>query len=352
MASVTQLVNRIRGTDLPVLKLEMRVRQRKARPFIMMLVYAGLLSLVALATQRAGLWPQVTTASYTYDPAIAGRQTFRFISYIQLAMVCLIGPAYSAAAINRERERGTLDMLSVTLLSTPGIILQKLGGALAETAILMATSLPILAIVFMLGGVSPYEVALVYLLTAGVAIALNAAGVFWSCVFKDTRTSMFVSYACTIGYIVVLPVMASVAQSMISYGATDMFIGCMTAYLLVAVIAGGVTALLMFSAAGRLLRQKPVWGVRAFRMGILGGLFCGILLILGAAGISDAIITASPSIFELPMYMNPFTPLYMLDTYSPFNTGASLCITLGLAVAGTYLFQRFSVIKLDILRRS
>lgn len=347
-----QIANRIRRIDLPVLKLEMRVRQRKARPFIVMLVYAGLLSLVALAAQRAGLWPQVTPPSYAYDLAMAGRQTFRFMSYIQLAIVCLIGPAYSAAAINRERERGTLDMLSVTLLPTPAIVLQKLAGALAEIAILLVTSLPILAIVFMLGGVSPVEVALVYLLIASVAVVLNAAGVFWSCVFKDSRTSMFVSYACTIGYILVLPILASLAQQLVGYGAADMFIGCLTAYLIVAVMAGGVTALLMFSAAGRFLRQKPMWRTRALRMGVLGGLFSGVLLVQGAVGVSEAIIQASPSVFELPMYMNPFTSFYIFDTYSPFDTRASFCITLGLAVTGTYLFQRFSIVKLDILRRS
>lgn len=354
MKNLRQLVNRIRRIEFPVLRLEMRIRQRKARPFIVMGIYAGVLSvaaLVVLFAQGTVNWLWSALGAYSYDPAIMGRLIFRLMSYLQMALVCLIAPAYSAGAIGLERERGTLDMLAVTSLSTSTIVLQKLGGAMAEIAMLLVSSVPVLAIVFMLGGVSPIEVALVYVLILNVAVLLNAAGVFWSALFRNTRTSMFVSYASAMGYIVVLPILASLTDSLVSNSAIEMYVGAVTAYLLVAVLAGGMAALLIFGIAAKVLRRVEAWRTRAFRMGVSGGLYCSMLLLLGVLGITRGIIDWSPSLFELPALMNPFTPLSMFDEYAPDAT-ASLCITLGLAITGTYLFQRFSVTKLDILRRS
>lgn len=351
MASVKQLVNRIGKFEYPVLKLEMRVRQRKARPFIVMLVYAVLLSAAAVLAQYMKLWPMPTPPSYVFDPAIAGRQVFRLISYLQMAVICLIAPAYSAGAISLERERRTLDMLSITLLSTPEIVRQKLAGALAEIAMLIMTSLPVLAIVFMLGGVSPMEVVLVYLLLMGIAVLLNAAGVFWSSMFNNTRTSMLVSYSSSLGYIMVLPILATLARDLIFYH-DDAFIGRIVAYLMVAVLAGGMAALMLFGIAAGRLRRVEAWRVRAVRMGTLGGLFCAILLALNLSGIAFIILDAAPSIFELPALVNPFTSIGMTDLHTPVEVNTSMCITLGLVVTGTYLFQRSAIARLEILRRS
>lgn len=354
MRRAAQFVNRIREIEFPVLKLEMRVRQRKARPFIVMGVYAGILSVATLAVVFAsGVSGWHWWSHWTYDdPALTGRLIFRMMSYAQMALVCLIAPAYSAGAIATERERHSIDMLAGTLLSTSAIVMQKLAGAMTEIVILLVTSVPVLAVVFMLGGVSPSEVVVLYTLLLSVAVLLNAAGVFWSSVLANARSSTFASYASAMGYLVVIPVLSAVADGLVHDWYMDLLVGCVTAYLAVALLAGGTAALIVYGIAARRLRRLDLWRTRAVRMGALGLAFAGVLELFSLVDLTKIIVDSSPSFFELPTYVNPFTPLTMFDPYGQQDVWLCYILVLGIAATGTYLLQRAAIAKLDIIRTS
>ena len=73
----------------------------------------------------------------------------------QTLLVVFLAPAFTAGAISLEREKQTLDLLATTPISSLAIVLGKLASALTFVFLLILSSIPLTALVFMFGGVSP-----------------------------------------------------------------------------------------------------------------------------------------------------------------------------------------------------
>ena len=73
----------------------------------------------------------------------------------QLTLVLLAAPAATAGAICLDRARGTLTHLLVTDLSDAEIVLGKLAARLVPVLGLVVCSLPVMALLTLLGGVDP-----------------------------------------------------------------------------------------------------------------------------------------------------------------------------------------------------
>jgi len=120
--------------DHPILRLELRrIRRRRwwpGRRFF--LFYPALLGaalgcgLMAAVTGSPGM--KVATLA-TGLPAVCLLSTVTGLLSFVLPWIV---PALTAAAIARERELGTLDLLRTTLLTERSIVLGKLGGCLAQ----------------------------------------------------------------------------------------------------------------------------------------------------------------------------------------------------------------------------
>ncbi|MEK7270587.1 MAG: ABC transporter permease subunit, partial [Planctomycetota bacterium] len=98
----------------------------------------------------------------------SGRPMFEFLGWLQMAGAWLFLPAMAGATIAAERERGMLDLLLLTGLSPREIVLQKFAGVLVPTGTLLLLSLPLLAIAYAYGGLSPD------LLAAGAGVVVLA----------------------------------------------------------------------------------------------------------------------------------------------------------------------------------
>ena len=72
--------------------------------------------------------------------------------------------------------------------------LGKLSAAVAFVTLLLASSLPLISLCFLLGGVSPGEVGASFALLVLTAFVYGAAGVAWSAVARNTTTATVLSY--------------------------------------------------------------------------------------------------------------------------------------------------------------
>ena len=113
---------------------------------------------------------QVSVQSY----AIFAQYLFGVVAATQFVLTMWLVPVLVAGAIALERERRTLDSLLTTRLSSAEIVLGKLLGGLLQYAACLLTTLPIMILLCLVGGVDPRLVLLAHAATA--SLAFFAAG--------------------------------------------------------------------------------------------------------------------------------------------------------------------------------
>ncbi len=176
----------------PVLMKELREWMRGKRPFAIITFYLLLLTGVFFLA-----WPRDFGH---YPEANMGRQIFMAVLGVLMVAVVFITPAIASGAIALEKERRTLDLLQVTLLGPSEIILGKLVSSVMYLLLIVLASLPFVSIGFIVGGVSPSEIAKALLLLISVMLGLSALGVFVSLIFKR----IYVANGVTYGIVVIL----------------------------------------------------------------------------------------------------------------------------------------------------
>ncbi len=102
--------------------------------------------------------------------ASLGRSFYIAIATMQLVLVLIVAPAATAATICLDRARGTLTHMLVTDLTDSEIVLGKLAARLAPVLALVASTVPVLAIAGLLGGVVIEAIATLTLITLVLAL--------------------------------------------------------------------------------------------------------------------------------------------------------------------------------------
>ncbi|MBB6053802.1 ABC transporter permease [Armatimonas rosea] len=178
----------------PILTKELRTRMRGAKAFWILLLYLGLLSLILGGTYLSWIATQErqgAAATQSYD---MGRMFYGVLFVVQAALVGLITPALTSGALSIEREQRTFEALSVSPLPRRSIVLGKLTSAVGFVGLLLLSSVPLVALCFLLGGVSPQEVTAAYVLLLASAFLYGATGIAFSSFAKNTTTSTVLTY--------------------------------------------------------------------------------------------------------------------------------------------------------------
>lgn len=174
----------------PVLGKEITLRMRTARSMWALFFY-----LVAIGIGALGFLyvTQMNNSQNVFDPD-ASRMMFIFISMAQLGLIAFMAPGLTAGIVSGERERQTLNLLLTTQQSSSSIILSKLAAALAFMVLIVVATMPVYSIVFLYGGISPSQLAMVFLFYLFVMLAFGAFGILFSTLFKRTMLSVIVTY--------------------------------------------------------------------------------------------------------------------------------------------------------------
>lgn len=187
-----------------ILVKEVRGRMRGPRAFVFLTFYLtvlGGLLWAYLSTMEA----QAQFIGFAAGPpgVEIGRGLFSGALAILTLFVVALAPAYTTGAISSEREKQTLDLLVVTPITSAAIVVAKLMSGLSYLFLLLAASLPIMAFVFVFGGVGFEDVAKGYVVLGATAIGLGSLGVFYSGLMRRTQAATMASYftviALTIG---------------------------------------------------------------------------------------------------------------------------------------------------------
>ena len=174
---------------------ELRGRMRGKRSFVILtinlLLIAGFAWMIESIAER-GLSGGFGSSGFSASSEI-GRQLFTAIMFLLTLITLILAPASTAGAISLEREKQTLDLLTTTPISSLAIILGKLFSALSWILLLLAASIPIVALVFTFGGVAPEDVLRSYVILLGTAFAYGAIGLFVSALVKRTQAATVIN---------------------------------------------------------------------------------------------------------------------------------------------------------------
>ncbi len=211
----------------PVMRKEMRARMRGIRAFIVLTIYLTLMSSVAILLYLIFV-PQVQATGSVAIGSI-GRDLFRGMVALELLLIILIAPAFTAGSITGERVGNTYDLLRLTALPAPSFIIGKLESALAYLLLLMLATAPLLALAFLFGGVSQLELILSFLLVMMTALLFGAVGAYYSAgADGSTRTNLrsySIALVIILGFPLVLLFLLSILEGAVGSSTSPIFEG-------------------------------------------------------------------------------------------------------------------------------
>ena len=175
----------------PVLVKEIKLRFRSVKSFTGLLFYLLVMSIfvfgfIFLTTSLTG------NGFFRPDESFL---LFSMMTYIQLGLILFITPGLTAGTVSSEREKQTLNILLTTAQTSFQIILGKLTSSIAFLLLLVVSGLPIYSMVFLYGGVSPGQIAVIFLFYFLTLLAIGSIGVMYSTLLRKTIVSMIATYS-------------------------------------------------------------------------------------------------------------------------------------------------------------
>jgi len=190
--------------EMPVLMKEMRSRMRGNRMPVLLGGTATVSVVVGLCMLLFRWWIVLGAYANNKQQAMAavGHDLFSTLVVMQAILCALIAPALTAGSISGEGEQQCLEMLLLSRLSALNIAISKLLSALGILLLMLVCTMPVMAVSFLLGGVSLREVLLDYALILVASIYGGAVGLYYSAHIRNTARTVVVAYLVSLLWII------------------------------------------------------------------------------------------------------------------------------------------------------
>lgn len=196
----------------PVYRKELRVSTRSFKFALIMTAYNMVLAFVALFIFFG-----------FFDPVINATIDYANILYIYMAVACIefgliffIVPILTSSSIAGERERQTLEILLTTTLKPIQIITGKLESSISMVLLLIVSSVPVVSIVFSIGGIEVSAVMGLLVLIVVTTVYVGSIGIWCSAMLKKTIPSAVSTFG-LVFIITVGPVAVLIGMSFVTY---------------------------------------------------------------------------------------------------------------------------------------
>jgi ABC-type transport system involved in multi-copper enzyme maturation permease subunit len=183
----------------PILLRVVETAGRRKRDLLIRCAYLG--SLILLVTLL--LLPQLGTLDRgsLSDLTKQSSQIFLQLSYVQLALVTLLAPIFTAGAITQEKDSQTYDILLATPLTNAQIVLGSLLSRLFFVVTLLLSGLPVFAITQVFGGVAIGQILMSWLIACATAFVTGSVAMAIACLKVGTRRTIFSFYLFILVYV-------------------------------------------------------------------------------------------------------------------------------------------------------
>lgn len=173
----------------PIFVRVVETAARRKRHTAIRIGYLSLLTAVAIVVTLTSL-----TRGTLTELSQRSAQLFATISFLQLAMACLLSPIFTAGAITQEKDNQTYGVLLTTPLSNAQIVLGSLCSRLFFVISLLAAGIPIFLMTQLFGGVLTRSILLSFMIAAATAVLTGAIAVAIAVVRVGTGRTIFSFY--------------------------------------------------------------------------------------------------------------------------------------------------------------
>lgn len=178
----------------PVFQKDLRIGARHAKTAFILLGYNAILALFGLFALYLTYQQNEETYGNLFDYS-GILDIYAIIVAVEFVLILFIVPAITGTAIAGEREKQTLEILLTTKLSPRKIIIGKLASSINMMILMAFSSLPILSLVFTIGGITLLDLGAFMVLVIVTAIYIGSMGIFFSTLFKKTSSATVSTYA-------------------------------------------------------------------------------------------------------------------------------------------------------------
>jgi ABC-type transport system involved in multi-copper enzyme maturation permease subunit len=124
----------------------------------------------------------------------ASQDIYNIMIVLETLMVLIMVPFFTAASIASEREKQTLDLILSTGINSYTIVLGKLLESLSLLILYVLSSLPVISIIFTIGGISILNIIQFIFEIIVSSIFIGSMGILSSCIFKKVISATICSY--------------------------------------------------------------------------------------------------------------------------------------------------------------
>jgi ABC-type transport system involved in multi-copper enzyme maturation permease subunit len=259
----------------PIFSREALTSPRQLKHYLIRSGYAAALFILMYTAGQATFgWQEVRNIG---DIARFGGLIFQVFSLVQLSLVAFFALLFTAGNIAQEKDRKTLVLLLMTDLRSRELVLGKLLASLLLVAVLIVASMPVFALVHLLGGVSLEQIGWSLAICAATALAAGSWGglvAFWR---EKTFQTLAIS---VLGLVLFLGLAEAVIGVAGSESVAGQWAALLNPYRAIAVVLDPLGQ--HADPLGRMI------GVDAAAVPVLGSV---LVLLLLAAGLNAAAIT-------------------------------------------------------------
>src|SRR5688572_19234740 len=227
MSTVAGVIRGIRGLSPfgPIFGKELRATARRKRTYVLRFGYLGVL--LAILLMFFAVWSVSGQGGSAGNSGVARRAqrlsemgTYFFTTFSVFTMIAmaLVGPILTATAINAERLHKTLPVLLMTPISAWQVVAGKLFSRLLIALTLIGLSLPVLAVVRLLGGVETHQVFAIITLSVITVLWTASIGLLLSTLMNRPYAVILLAYGLLgIIYFLVPLLVVLVVENMIGW---------------------------------------------------------------------------------------------------------------------------------------
>src|SRR4051812_26548064 len=110
------------------------------------------------------------------ETAAFGVLLFQIVAFVQLLLLLFFAALSAADTVSQEKDRRTFVLLLLTDMRDYEIVLGKLLGSLLPLISVLLASIPVLALIVLMGGIDPSQVLQAIVVLTGAAFASGSFG--------------------------------------------------------------------------------------------------------------------------------------------------------------------------------
>ena len=210
----------------PIIKRDVRVQSRSMKICFGVFAYELILALVFFLAMFIIQQNNIYSTDNIYGELVA---LYPVLGVTQLIILGVIVPVRTASSISGERERQTFDIMMTTSMTPFSVIAGKVMTAIIQSMLFIAASLPIMALTFVVGGVSWSYLFWFFAIALLTSFFAASIGILCSSLCKKSVSAVIMSYGFYIFFFVatMLPaVFYEVYSARVSYTGTHVWNSC------------------------------------------------------------------------------------------------------------------------------